>query len=294
MISIFVLAGALASAAAASSPLAPDPAGCTLAGQAGTPADRALAIAACEGARLRFGHIFGDPVPAVTILLRDEPGYRVRLLTDGVAVLWATGAAQAEHAAAALASPGGAGASPDGTAVERHVDGQWRDVLPHEITHGLLAARFYPQGFGDAAGYGTPLPDWLDEGLAILAESPEHVAGRLRQARALPAAWRELRAILASPHPALANSAAFASRDGAPLPPDAALYAFYPQSVAVVEFVREAGGRDALLTLVRRLVMDPERADALAGLPGLPATMDGVVADWDRWLGPPPVPRGRR
>lgn len=71
---------------------------------------------------------------------------------------------------------------------------------------------------------------------------------------------------------------------------DEALWAFYPQSVAVVSFVHEKGGAAAVHELVRRLVADPAQTDnALAGLPGLPALMRDVVAEWNAWIAAAPA-----
>lgn len=246
---------------------------CTVGGVRSTAEDVALARTACESARARFAALFGDPVPEVRVILRDRPGYRVGTQDGRAAIVWPTSRAMAAQA-------GG------GEAAGRHVAAQWREVLPHETAHALMSARFYPDHTGgEAAGYGTPLPDWLDEAVAIWAEPEASRALRLAQARALPAVKRDLRAILESPHPAMANRAALAMRDGAPPPADEALRAFYPQSVAVLGFVHEAGGAAAVAELVRRLTSDPATPVAIAGLPGLPEDFDGVVAAWDAWIG---------
>jgi hypothetical protein len=251
---------------------------CSVSAQGGSAAsgDVRDALAACAAARARFAALFGDPVAPVAIVLRAEPGYRVRLEAGGVAVLWPDGAVLAAAAA------GGGG---DPAAAARQVRSQLQDQLPHEVVHGLLAARFYPDGFVAAPGsYGTPLPDWLEEALAIWAESESNRTGRLAQARRLPAARRELPAILAAPHPGLASAPAMASRDGGPLPDDEALWAFYPQSFAVLMFVHERGGAAAVQVLTARLVADPSSTDALAGLPDMPPTMEEVVRAWRHWL----------
>lgn len=48
-----------------------------------------------------------------------------------------------------------------------------RGVLPHEVTHVVLAGRV-----GDA-----PVPPWANEGIAVLSESPANVATHLRRLR---------------------------------------------------------------------------------------------------------------
>lgn len=54
----------------------------------------------------------------------------------------------------------------------------WTATLPHEIGHMLLEADFFPSGRPNALqGYGTPLPDWFDEAVAIWME-PDSVRQR--------------------------------------------------------------------------------------------------------------------
>lgn len=242
-------------------------------------ADERRARAACEAARARFTELFGEPAPAARVVLRPRIGYRVATQGRLAVAFWPTTKVLEEQF-------GG------GDAATARVEDQWRNVLPHEITHALLAAHF----FGDEreprrAGYGTPFPDWFDEGAAIWAESGDNREVRLEDFRNLPEEWKDLRGILAMPHPAVGNAAAFAARDGGPIPRDRALWAFYPQSFAVVSFVYEAGGQAAVRELARRLVEDPADLEALAGLPGLPETMDEVVAAWDAWRAASPTSR---
>lgn len=250
---------------------------CEVASMAATAADAARARAACETARARFVQLFGEPVPAVRIVLWDRPGYRTGTIGDRAAIFWPTAAAMVERAR-------GAGAA----ATAHYISDQWRNVLPHETMHALLAARFdVDQSSGTAASYGTPFPDWFDEGVAIWAEPLEHRRARLAQARALPEARRDLRAILTATHPAAGTAAVPAIRDGAGPPPNEALWAFYPQAIAVVTFVYNAGGKAALRELARRFIARPAAAYAIADLPGLPADFAGVVAAWETWLGRP-------
>lgn len=251
---------------------------CEVAGATSVREDVALATAGCEAARVRFSELLGVEAPRVRVVLADRSGYRVSAEGGTGVVYWPTGAAL-------MAQAGGRGA-----AVERAVAAQWREVLPHETMHALTIAAFYPDGF-EPAGYGTPLPDWLEEGIGIFGEPASSRATRVRQARGLPAARRDLTTILALSHPAATNARLLEARDGAPLPvDDEALWAFYPQSVAVVSFVHEKGGAAAVHELVRRLVADPAQTDnALAGLPGLPALMRDVVAEWNAWIAAAPA-----
>jgi hypothetical protein len=250
---------------------ASDPA-CEVTGATNGADDVSRAHSACATARERFTELFGMSAPRVRIVLADRPGYRVSSDGDIGVVYWPTGAA--------LAAQAGRGAASD-----RAVAAQWRDVLPHETMHALTIAAFYPDGF-TPDGYGTPLPDWLEEGFGIWGEPLSNRTIRLQQARALPATRRDLVTIIALSHPAASNAPLLDARDGAPLPADdQALWAFYPQSIAVVSFVHAKGGAAAVRELVRRSARDPHDANVLAGLPGLPASMRDVVAAWNAWIG---------
>jgi hypothetical protein len=247
---------------------------CQVTGAAGNADDVTRARTACAAARRRFGELLGSEAPRVRIVLSDRPGYRVGLDGGTGIVHWPTGATLAEQAGRSIAA-------------ERTVAAQWREVLPHETMHALMVAAFYPDGF-TPEGYGTPLPDWLEEGIGIWGEPAASREIRLEQARSLSAARRDLTAILASTHPAATNRRLLAARDSVPAPADdRTLWAFYPQSVAVVAFVHDAGGAAAVRELVRRLVADPQDDAALAGLPGLPGSMPDVLDAWDAWMEPP-------
>jgi hypothetical protein len=167
-----------------------------------------------------------------------------------------------------------------------HVASQWRDVLPHEAMHAMVAAHFFAAGDDLSAAYGTPLPDWFEEAVAIWAEPESQRGLRLAQARNLPPELRVLSGILATPHPAADNPALLAARDGAALPRwDRALWAFYPQAIAVLRFVHDAGGAAAVQVLAARLLAGhASDATVLAGLPGMPAEAAEVILAWERWL----------
>lgn len=245
---------------------------CEVAGVPATAADTARARTACQVARARFAELFGDPVPNVRVILQDRAGYRAGIQGITAAILWPTTRAMEARVGR-------------GAAAKKHIEEQWRDVLPHEITHALLAVRFDGAWTEPpSAGYGTSFPDWFDEGVAIRAESIENRRARLAQARALPAARRDLRSIVASRHPAQADTRLLAIRDGAAPPPDRALWDFYSQAIAVLEFVFQKGGQAAIRELAARYIADPNDPDALAGLPGLPSTLEGVVAAWEEWI----------
>lgn len=252
---------------------------CEVATESGTPAatgDEIRARAACQTARARFAELFGDPVPEVKVILWEEAHYRMGLLRGEAAIFWPSSQAMTPS-------------TEDSAAAEQHVAAQWREVLPHEISHLLLAVRFFRDAPATRAGeYGTPLPDWLDEAVAIWAEPTESRDRRVEQARELPTEYRDLHTILSTPHPATGRSAAYIARDGTARPADFTLWAFYPQAIAVLAFVHEQGGTAATTELIRRLLSDlsePAGSDVLAGLPGLPSEAAAVEAAWNAWMG---------
>lgn len=235
-------------------------------------ADAALARTACDVARGRFQELFGVAAPELEIVLREQPGYRVSDVGAGARVYWPT--------SATLGASAGTGSAPERPPAE-----QWREVLPHEAMHALVAAHFFAAGKDYSAAYGTPLPDWFEEAVAIWAETDVYRGVRMSQARRLAPRFQVLPDILAGAHPAAANPALLGARDGAALPADdAALWAFYPQSFAVLGFVYDAGGPAAVQALAARLLEGRRDGAVLAGLPGLPENPAEVIAAWQEWL----------
>jgi hypothetical protein len=252
-------------------PLAREEPRCTAGGPAATSEDVTRALLACETARARYAELFGAS-PAAHIVLRDEAEYEIASAGSTGIVFW--------PGTRALG-----GGEADAGRRQAWLDVQWTEVLPHEVMHALTMAGFYGEGGADGHdGYGTPLPDWFEEGIAIWAEPESSRRGRLRQAQALPAERRQLLVILAGEHPVARNGALLAPQPGAAVPRDEALRAFYPQALAVLSFVFDAGGAAAVRELGQRLVRNPADTRALLRLPGLPAAERDLVAAWDRWL----------
>jgi hypothetical protein len=150
----------------------------------------------------------------------------------------------------------------------------------HEAAHRIATAMLFPADTGDVApggprGYGSPLPDWLDESLALLTE-PE-VDQRARLALlfdggiiyALP-----LRRFLYMPHPALAGA-----QPGSQL-----RRSFYGQSLAFAQFVQERAGTGGLRLLVHQLQAGTTQGVALTGLPGLADDGGALEQEWLAWL----------
>jgi hypothetical protein len=245
---------------------------CSVSGSASAPSDVTRARAACDTAQRRFSELFGTQAPAALVVLHDRPAYELALAGDVGIVFWPNGAA--------LAAGVGGGEGKDGRA-----DAHWREVLPHELMHAMTMAHFFAHGnVANHGGYGTPLPDWFEEGVAIWGETMESRRARLEQARLLPAARRDLYAILGGAHPAAGNAMLMAPIPGADLPPDDALRAFYPQAIAVVAFVFESGGPPAMAELGKRLRQDPRATHPLVNLPGLPDTAEELLRAWADWM----------
>jgi hypothetical protein len=266
---VLVIAGAGPAGGAA-----PTESACRIEGDALTAADERLARSACEAARRRFVELVGA-APAALIFVEERDGYRIGILDGQAVVLWPSSRIMRARV--------GAGAG-TGAGADAYVASQWSDVLRHEVAHALTAAHFFPDGEFESTGYGTPLPDWFEEGLAIWAEPAPSRETRLAAARALPAERLDLEAILTMRHPAAANPAALAVRDGAAAPRDQALWDFYQQSIAVLSFVHDEGGPEAVRELATRLRSDPADDRAIVGLPGLPDSFAEVRAAWRDWI----------
>jgi len=267
---LLALAASSGAVGASPAPVAPP---CSVEGSR-APADVEWASAACRVARGRFQELFGGPAPDVRVVLWERPAYRTGVQGGRAVIFWPTSESMEAREARAE--------DPEG-----YTRLQWEEVLPHEIAHVLLAARFWATGHRAAApgnGYATPFPDWLDEAVAIWAEPASARRGRLGEARELPEDRRELARILVTPHPATTDPAVLAMRDGRPAPQDPDLRAFYPQAIAVLGFVFDAGGPVAMRELAERLVTDPWHPNPLLGLPGLEDDPVGLEARWVQWL----------
>ncbi len=105
-------------------------------------------------------------------------------------------------------------------------------VLPHEVTHAVLAGRLG----------GERVPRWADEGMAVLAEPRPRIDLHLRQ---LPR-WRD-------------DERLFHMRDLIGLrdyPEPSAIGPFYAQSVSLVDFLTREKGAKCFAAFVRDGVRD--------------------------------------
>lgn len=277
--------------------------------------DVTLARIACSRARDRFAAILGGP-PSGTITLSATEGFTGYTEAQRWSLIWPTSA----HLAAGMA---GSSAGPSDSEGRRFLAEQWRDVLPHEIGHVMFGAWLYSPGRELSGEYGTYMPDWVDEAVAISMEPDTIRASRLEQARmfrTLP----QLAEVLAFRHPLSGDrTQAFSTRVVSSPPCEGAcdrerptdtrtitervfrdgrvavdtayvagaqrlesdpLARFYILSYAVWSYIENRGGREAITVLVSRLRRNSRDTAALAGLPGLPPTMAEVDADWRAWL----------
>lgn len=103
-----------------------------------------------------------------------------------------------------------------------------KGVVPHEVTHAVLAGRLG----------GDRVPRWADEGMAILAESQSHIDLHLRY---LPR-WRSDEALYTT-------RSLIEMRD---YPKPQAMGVFYAQSVSLVDFLsHQKGGAESFAAFVR-------------------------------------------
>ena len=105
-------------------------------------------------------------------------------------------------------------------------DGWHSESLPHELTHVVLADRFTDRR----------IPAWADEGIAMLAESPDKLQRRLNELRSLVATGHTL------------GLRQLVSLENGPTP--AARAAFYGQSVTLTGLLLERGTPQQLIQFV--------------------------------------------
>jgi hypothetical protein len=102
-----------------------------------------------------------------------------------------------------------------------------KGIVPHEVTHAVLAGRLG----------GGRVPRWADEGMAVLAEAPKHIDMHLRY---LPR-WRA--------DDALFTMRALIEMHDYPEPRE--LGVFYAQSVSLVDFLTRQKGAERFAAFVR-------------------------------------------
>lgn len=197
-------AGALLLMLAARGPEAPPPV-CDVAGKAPA-ADRALARTACQQARASYTGLFGVPAPPMRVYLSERPVLGGRLEQGWWALRWPT-AAIIDTVGLKL---GYARVGADRfESLERWAADHWEQFLPHEIGHLFLATEMRipdraPGWGGPRHGsreYGTPLPDWLDESVAMWMEPRAYRDARLARVMGAGQKPPPIAAVLGWTHP---------------------------------------------------------------------------------------------
>jgi hypothetical protein len=262
---------------------------------------------ACGFAFERFGHLFGVLPPKGEI--RRASAGRSGALRYGVG----EGSWWLEW--------------PDSVSLSERGDGTgWREqsrtVLPHEIGHLLLQVHSGAAPSADGPNYGTFLPDWLEEGVAVWMEPGDARWRRVAQLDSLPL---PLFRLFGSVHPAMTlDPKVVQTRLEGPCrgcgDPDlqAGMYvlltarqrptgilewtrqvltseeaqslkrtniaAFYGESFAAVSLIREVCGAAGVATLLARLLHNPADRAAVRGLPGLPSDSTALEALWMRHI----------
>ena len=286
--------------------------------------DLARAERVCEQVRDRFTDLFQAPPPRGRIILSPEAAFWMEAVGGRWTMRWPTSAALRESSRALI----------EQGELEGFLEEQWTLVLPHEIGHVALHAYLgetsATAGGGATPHYGTSLPDWFDEAVAVWMEPAASRAQRLARARSTSAGAPRLAEVLARDHPDPGSSdGAIFERAITRLPckgicpgrispsetqrityrlgrdgrvtvdttygDDARVRAdtldqFYGSAYATLLYVRERGGGAAVGRLFARLRGNPDDPAPLLGLPGLPGEPKALEADWRAWLSGPPAP----
>lgn len=175
-------------------------------------------------------------------------------------------------------------------------------TLRHEVGHAMYAALYWPDAFGSLEQrYGTPAPDWLDEAVAILMETPASQAHHL--ASFIDAARRttipDLAEFLEAEHPVRSAGLARAlargpkSQSGVQMTVASGggfpgLETFYGQSLLLGLFLGETSGDPTILAPISAAIANGATFEQWLAQDGpryrLPATVAGLQAEWDAWL----------
>lgn len=184
-------------------------------------------------------------------------------------------------------------------------DAGYESTLRHELGHSMFAATFWP---GDQAApgerYGSPAPDWLDEAAAMLMEADLHLgrheASFLEVLRTTPEHIPTLSGFLEMEHPMTAEArAGLLARGGqesdsgvqvmAPTGLDSTrVTKFYGQSIMFANFLIESSGDAGILGPISTALAEGssfvEWIETAGPQHGLPASLEGLAAEWEAWL----------
>ena len=267
-------------------------------------------LTACHYARERFTSLFGRQPHPVTIVVHDTTAL-LNDVRDGRVFVFVPGNRAVARARASFS----------GVSASRPHDPLM--FVTHEILHFLLAAAFFGGQTPQPGIYGTPLPDWFDEGVAIWGEDEPARLSRMQIAAGLPDRLLDLDTFTRRHHPragdlieqrmesiliqctrapctpntigrdtfrivSLIDAAGKVRVDTlVPGHPDFDRWddaGFYAISSTILPFFHARGGSRLIGVLLDRLLANPGRTDVFADLPGLPADPHGVNREWLRFV----------
>lgn len=247
---------------------------------------------------------FGFPLPLASEALQMETRRQaVRRMAEAQAVAQGLSEEEARTAAdAAWARAANALLTPRRDA----------NFVPHELGHKWYANAFWkdvPRPEGPI--YGSPAPDWLDEAAAIIVEGEQSRETRRQEFGAAvrgeprrsstgtefpPLVPIDLPEFLAALHPAIPSLASAEAQSSAPLggfrvmarPGTNTSAIFYPQALAVADYLIDRSGDPAILAVVSEALRqdgDLEAWLASEGVrSGLPTSIPLLDDDWRAWL----------
>ncbi|MGH8082944.1 MAG: hypothetical protein ACREP7_20365 [Lysobacter sp.] len=181
-------------------------------------------------------------------------------------------------------------------------------TVQHEIGHKLFAAAFWPaQSFEyDPKRYGSPAPDWLDEGAAMLMEPAQMTDGRRRMFAQMAAGElksapvQPLQTFLNLAHPRMTSpdlpdeikAGSTENRVSISLSLDSnaamlSMVGYYAQTRAWIDFLSDTGQRGTLPAMAEAFAASTTLPDWLArdgARYGLATDLPGLQKQWSQWL----------
>lgn len=267
-------------------------------------------LTACHYARERYASLFGREPHPVTIVVHDTTAM-LNDFRDGRVFVFLPSNRAVSRARASFSR----------VSASRPHDPLL--FVTHEILHFLLAAATFGGQEPPPGTYGTPLPDWFDEGVAIWGEDEATRASRMQIAADLPDRLLDLNTFARRAHPRAGDpieqrmesiliqctrapctpntigrdtfrvvnliDAAGKVRVDTLLPEDPDFdrwddAGFYAISSTILPFFHARGGSRLINVLLERLLENPGRTDVFHDLPGLPSDPRDVNREWHRFV----------
>ena len=131
------------------------------------------------------------------------------------------------------------------------------------------------------------VPPWLNEGAAMLVESPaEHEKQYWPLLRQFAKDIVPIAELIAMPHPATAGQVVRSSGPTATVTQMGSVKntLFYPESFALLSFIAEKEGLPFVGRMAQQMARGKTFAETLQDAKQLPKTIEGLQPDWHRWL----------